>query len=157
SLMRGVDSIESLCAAAARAGAKAMALTDVNALYGAPRFWEIGGELGLTPLLGADIVTPSAPWATASRALLLTARGRGHRRPRRPMTECHRDDYSRTPMVFSLEKMLLEDREGLWVLSEPKLIDRLARGSGTTRLAVVLSPGAPHRSRGAALELARRG
>ena len=78
SLLKGTDSIESLCVAAARIGVKALALTDVNALYGALRFWETAREAGLTPLLGADIVAP-AQRGRESRKPLLCSDRRGRR------------------------------------------------------------------------------
>jgi error-prone DNA polymerase len=55
SLMRGASSIEELCAAARRAGMRALALTDINGLYGAVRFWEAAREAELEPILGADV------------------------------------------------------------------------------------------------------
>jgi error-prone DNA polymerase len=55
SLMRGASSIEELCAAAGRAGMRALALTDVNGLYGAVRFWEAARQAELEPILGADV------------------------------------------------------------------------------------------------------
>ena len=149
SLMRGVDPIESVCAAAARLGMKALALADVNGLYGAPRFWEAAAEMGLTPLLGADLV---AGGGEAGRAILLAASGRGYRRLCRIITESHRGDYDRRPAPFPLRELLLEDREGLWVVSpDLVLMEDLARRTGASRLAVALSATAPHR---AALELA---
>ena len=153
SLMQGVDSIEAVCAAAARAGVKALALTDVNAVYGVLRFWETARECGLAPLLGADIVESPAAGGGA-RAILLAAGADGYRRLCRIITESHRGDYEKQPTAFSLRDMLLEDRGGLWVLtSDLALLEELARRTGTSRLAVALPPAAPHR---AGADFARR-
>jgi len=156
SLMRGTDSIESVCEAAVRCGMRALAITDINALYGAPMFWEAARDAGLTPLLGADLRSsvPPAP----SGAILLAASARGYRRLCRLITESHRNDYARErrqPEVpFDLRGLLRQDREGLWVLSDdPILIEDLARATGPERLAVRVAPWAPRR---AAADLAAR-
>ncbi len=65
SLMRGVDSVEAVCAAAAARGAGAVALTDVNGLYIAVRFWEVARECGLQPILGADVWVEPEPAGAA--------------------------------------------------------------------------------------------
>ncbi len=160
SLLRGTDPVEALCAAAARLGMEALALTDVNGLYGALTFWEAARDAGLAPILGADVRGPgpgsgrtAAPGREA-RAVLLAASAAGYRRLCRIVTESHRGDYDRSPAALPLRDLLLADREGLWVLSSDlDLLEDLARASGPRRLAAALSPGAPHRE---ALERARR-
>src|SRR5262245_24095860 len=112
SLLRGVDPVESLCEAADRMGAKALALTDVNALYGALPFWEAARDAGLAPLIGADIQTapppgPTAAGASGPRAILLATGARGYRRLCRVITESHRDDYGVAPAPFHLRDLLL--------------------------------------------------
>jgi error-prone DNA polymerase len=149
SLLRGTDPIESLCAAAVRHGFEALALADVNALYGALTFWEAAREAGLAPILGADIMVEGS-----ARAILLAAGARGYRRLCRIITESHRGDYGKSPVAFSLYDLLAQDREGLWVVSRDLgLLADLARATGTKRLAAAVTPGAPHR---AAVEFARR-
>ena len=171
SLMRGVDSVERVCAAAVKRGAEAIALTDVNGLYIAVRFWEVARECGLQPILGVDLwVDPpparrgagdggdSAPWS--ERAILLARDARGYRRICRVVSEHHLlrgvpgEGGGRT---FSLRRALLEDREGLWVLvpcdapgkegSDPglALAEALAGETGLERLAVMAAPGRSHR------------
>ncbi len=194
SLMRGVNSVEEICVAAARRGARAVALTDVNALYVAVRFWEVARECGLTPILGADVwieppspggdTGPHRPWT--ERAILLAADARGYRRLCRILSEYHlcrgvpgdakgrgardprwpgggrRIGRILLPEVFSLRRALLEDREGLWVLvpcdgegPDPglDLAGAIRRETGPRRLAVLISPGRPHRC---AVDWARR-
>ncbi|HET6373796.1 MAG TPA: PHP domain-containing protein, partial [Candidatus Polarisedimenticolia bacterium] len=128
SLLRGVDSVESVCEGAMRIGARALALTDVNALYGALPFWETARDAGLTPLLGADIRGESE---TEPRAILLAASEQGYRRLCRIITERHRDDYAPSReggAAFSLADLLRADREGLWVISpDLPLLEDLAR------------------------------
>ncbi|HKQ20256.1 MAG TPA: PHP domain-containing protein, partial [Candidatus Eisenbacteria bacterium] len=78
SLMRGVDSLESLATAAREHGMDRFALTDTNALYGFVFYRQICDEMGLTPIAGAEIVPPDVPAAAPGgqgRAVLL-ARGR---------------------------------------------------------------------------------
>ncbi len=150
SLLRGVDSIESIGEAAERFGMKALALTDVNALYGVLHFWDIARDRGLSPLLGADIVGPQG----TERAILIAAGARGYRRLCRLITEAHRDDYGKSPAPLRLRDRLLADREDLWVITaEQALLADLARESGTARLALAVSPGSPHRE---AVSFARR-
>jgi error-prone DNA polymerase len=167
SLMRGTDSIESICEAAVRCGMRALALTDVNALYGALTFWEAARDAGLTPLLGADLRAaaprggkpPAAEtvWEPAG-TILLAAGARGYRRLCRLITESHRNDYARErkqPEVpFDLGALLRQDREDLWVLSDDAaLLEDLARTTGTARLGVRVAPWTPRR---AAADLAAR-
>jgi error-prone DNA polymerase len=200
SLMRGADSVEAVCAAAAARGAGAIALADVNGLYIAVRFWEAARERDLRPILGVDLwVEPpggpaaagagpagSAAPAWAERAILLAADARGYRRLCRIVSEYHlcrgapgeakargpgdpawpgggrRVGRIVLPEAFSLARALVEDREGLWVLvpcggGDPDpgiaLAEAVLKASGPARLAVMISPGRPHRR---AVEWARR-
>ena len=153
SLMRGTDPVEGVCQAAARNGHRALALTDVNGVYGALPFWEAARDAGLAPILGADVREREG--GAGRRALLLATSARGWSRLCGVITASHRDDYEKEPLApFSLRAHLLSDREGLWVVSPDRaLLGDLARASGTSRLAVAVAPGAPH---GEALAFARR-
>jgi DNA polymerase III alpha subunit len=55
SLCAGGSTIESLVAAAKALGFRAMALTDVDGLYGAVKYFAAAREAGLTPLIGAQV------------------------------------------------------------------------------------------------------
>ncbi len=55
SAVRGCLSLERLVAAAAEMGHDHLALTDVNNLCAAPRFWRLASEAGLRPIIGAEI------------------------------------------------------------------------------------------------------
>ncbi|WP_052304187.1 DNA polymerase III subunit alpha [Caldithrix abyssi] len=55
SLLDGVPSPEELVIAAKKAGFKALALTDHNALYGAVTFYQVARDYGLKPIIGAEL------------------------------------------------------------------------------------------------------
>jgi error-prone DNA polymerase len=55
--MRGVSSLEELCTVAKEQGVSAIALTDINGLYGAIRFIEQAKRQDLRPILGAELTT----------------------------------------------------------------------------------------------------
>ena len=119
SLLRGVDSIESLAQAARDQGMDRFALTDTNALYGFVFYRQICEETGLTPIAGAEIVAPGAPAAKPGgegRALLL-ARGRdGYRSLCRVITARHLEPE------FSLAAAIRAHAPGLVVLSEDRAL-----------------------------------
>jgi DNA polymerase III alpha subunit len=104
SMMRGVDTLETLALAARDRGMDRFALTDTNALYGFVFYRQICDEAGLKAIAGAEIVESArtvrragaggngngrAP--TPGRAVLL-ARGReGYKSLCRVITERHLD------------------------------------------------------------------
>ena len=51
----GTSTPEELAEAAARMNTKKLALTDQNGLYGVPRFLKSTGELGISPIVGAEV------------------------------------------------------------------------------------------------------
>lgn len=53
--IRGCQSLEQLISAAAEMGHDHLALTDVNNICAAPRFWRQASEAGLRPIIGAEI------------------------------------------------------------------------------------------------------
>ena len=53
----GVATPEELVAAATRMGMSSLALTDRDGLYGVPRFLETAGEVGVYPIVGAEVST----------------------------------------------------------------------------------------------------
>jgi error-prone DNA polymerase len=55
SLLDGASSPEDLLAQAATLGMKTLALTDHDAVYGAPRFVQVAREMGIRPILGAEL------------------------------------------------------------------------------------------------------
>lgn len=83
SAMRGVSSLEVLCAAARRQGLQTLAVTDTNGLYGAIRFLEQAKQEGLRPILGAELTTGD------HRALLLVKTPDGYANLCRLLSERH--------------------------------------------------------------------
>ena len=63
SLLDGVPSPESLVLRAAELGMPALALTDHDNIYGAVRFVQAARELGIKPILGAEMTLESGPTA----------------------------------------------------------------------------------------------
>ncbi|HEX7078366.1 MAG TPA: DNA polymerase III subunit alpha [Candidatus Eisenbacteria bacterium] len=123
SLMRGVDSLESLAQAARARGMDRFALTDTNALYGFVFYRQIASEAGLVPIAGAEIVPRDAPAAAPGgqgRGVLL-ARGReGYASLCRVITARHLEPD------FSLERAVGRRPDGLVMLSEDRaLLDAL--------------------------------
>lgn len=149
SLCRGVDSVEALCAAAARARMPMLALTDTNGVYGLVHFLATAKAYGLFPLVGAELRTEPFAAADRTQAVLLCRSRHGYERLCQIISERHL-----YPETFSLEQALLQDRTDLVVLSaDLKLIEAIARESGTDHLHVELHPRvASHRR----VEFARR-
>ncbi len=81
--MRGVSSLEELCALAQQQGSPTIALTDTNGLYGAIRFIEQAKQHGLRPILGAELMT------TDHRAVLLVKTLDGYANLCRLLSERH--------------------------------------------------------------------
>ncbi len=57
SLLEGASSVAELLARAKSFGARALALTDINGLYGIPLFYRLAKELGIKPIPGCEITT----------------------------------------------------------------------------------------------------
>ncbi|HEU4394493.1 MAG TPA: PHP domain-containing protein, partial [Planctomycetota bacterium] len=55
SLLRGSSSVDALVARAKALGLRALALTDVDGIYGATVFWQAAKAAGITPLMGAEV------------------------------------------------------------------------------------------------------
>jgi error-prone DNA polymerase len=81
--MRGVSSLDELCTSARQQGAQAMALTDTNGLYGAIRLVEQAKQLGIRPILDAELTT------TDHRAVLLAKIPDGYANLCRVLSERH--------------------------------------------------------------------
>ena len=155
SMMRGASDLESLCRAAAARGMRALALTDIDGLYGAVRFWEIAHDHGLRPILGAE-VTASDPRRAAAgeRATILVRTPEGYANLCRILTRRHRGGG------FLLAPAIVERGEGIVVLSSClPLLQAVREGRGPRDLYLALgSSSAPLPSGGwiGRLEAARR-
>jgi len=138
----GASSPEVLVRAAAARGFRALALTDINGVYGAVEFQKACESAGIRPILGAQLVTPTA------HAVALAEDARGWAALCRAITAIHWE------ADLALSAQLAVDREGLTVLSsDTQLLERLVTLSGPAGLCAELIPG-PERHR--VLAAARR-
>jgi len=114
SFMRGVNSPEQLCAAAARFGMTHLALTDVNGVYGLGPFLEAARKHGLRPIIGAELVVGT------DRAVVLAKTPQGYERLCGLLSALHLDGD------FSLRRDFPEAQEHLALLgSDPDLLRAL--------------------------------
>lgn len=104
SLLRGVNFVRELCEAARSMGYDTLALTDRNALYGLSPFLNACEDLGLRPIIGAELVQGG------ERAVALVRNAHGFARLCEIISEIH---LGRTPL-----RALLQNREGLIILSD---------------------------------------
>lgn len=128
SMMRGVSSLETLCAAAAGMGAESLALTDTNGFYGLVSFLETARRHNLRPIVGVHLETKE------HQALALIKSPRGYALLSTLLSRLHLDP------AFSLPRAFPEAPEDLAVLAtDPELLDAL-RGKAERGVEVV--PGA---------------
>ena len=110
SLLDGVSSPEELVLAARKAGMKALALTDYNALYGAVEFYGKALEHGIKPLIGAELTL-----SDGFNLLLLVKNDIGYRNLTRLITTgCLRGGHNKFALTA---KDLLGRSKGLIALS----------------------------------------
>ncbi len=123
SFCRGASKIENLVDAALARGMPAMALTDVNGLYGLVWFLQCCSERGLRPIVGADLRTGT------ERAVLLARNREGY------ATLCRIISRRHLEPEFSLSQALCHDRDHLLVLSDQlPLLQALGKDNGTSQL-----------------------
>ena len=125
----GTGSVEELCLAAKKLGVKQLALTDTNGLYGMIFFLEAAREVGLTPILGSEIVFDG------QRAVLIAKNRDGYANLCRILSErhCRRD--------FDLVQTIRERRHGLMIFSDDFSLLKVLRRDSTEDLYVEMSPG----------------
>ncbi|MFQ6112720.1 MAG: DNA polymerase III subunit alpha, partial [bacterium] len=113
SLLDGTMPIRTLVQQAWELGMSALALTDHNGLYGAVEFYQICQELGVKPILGAQLSLPDG-----SSVVLLVKNTQGYQNLCQIITAAHvRGGH----LNFKCEmKDILAHREGLVVLSGGK-------------------------------------
>lgn len=104
--MRGVSPLEELCPLARRQGSQSLALTDTNGLYGSIRFVEQAKQLGLRPILGAELTTDD------HRAVLLAKTPDGYANLCRLLSERHCNPS------FNFLPSVSRHREGLIVFTD---------------------------------------
>jgi len=132
SFCRGASKIEDLVDAALARGMSAMALTDINGVYGLVWFLQYAAERGLRPIVGSELRTKT------ERATLLARNRQGYE------TLCRIISQRLMEPDFCLSKALIEGCDNLFVLSDQiPLLKALARQNGTSGLYVELNdPGA---------------
>ncbi|MCP4869496.1 MAG: PHP domain-containing protein [Proteobacteria bacterium] len=109
---RGTSSPDALCAAAARQGVEALALTDLGTLAGVPEFLVAAERHGVFPILGAAFPDASVPRSAGSgRAVVLARDGEGYAELCRLVTRRHAAPH--TP----LNRVLEGCSDHLWVLT----------------------------------------
>jgi len=128
SFCRGASRIEDLVDAALARRMSAMALTDINGLYGLVWFLQYAAERGLLPIVGSELRTET------ERAVLLARNRNGYE------TLCRLISRRRLEPHFCLSKSLGEDREDLIVISDQiPLLNALGRQNGTSSVYVELN------------------
>jgi len=127
--MAGVNSVEALCAAAIRQGASALALTDVNGLYGAIRFIQAARDVGLRPLLGAELTHCS------HRTVALARTAAGYANLCTILSDLHCDPS------FDFIAAVQRHRDGLILLSDDETALIEWRQNSSDDLYVEVTPG----------------
>jgi error-prone DNA polymerase len=128
SFCRGASKIEALVDTAIARGMPAMALTDINGVYGLIWFLQYAAERGLRPIVGAEVRTKT------ERAILLARNRAGYE------TLCRIISRRQFEPDFRLGKALLENRENLIVISDQvPLIKELGMQNGTSGIYLELN------------------
>ncbi|MBN1567500.1 MAG: DNA polymerase III subunit alpha [Acidobacteria bacterium] len=128
SFCRGASRIEALVDAALARGMSALALTDINGVYGLIWFLQYAAERGLRPIVGSELRSGK------ERATLLARDRDGYETLCRIISRC------RLEPDFCLSRTLREDREKLIVLSDQiPLLSALGRRNGTSDIYVELN------------------
>jgi error-prone DNA polymerase len=127
--MQGVPSLESLCRAARKQGAEALALTDTNGLYGAIRFLDVARASGIKPILGAELT-----WHD-HRAVLLAKTAVGYGNLCRIISARHNDES------FDFTTTVAQHRSDLIILSDDQAALTEWHQQSPEDLFVELTPG----------------
>ncbi|HEV8352713.1 MAG TPA: DNA polymerase III subunit alpha [bacterium] len=129
SLMRGVNTVDALCAAARAQGSDAIALTDTNGMYGAIRFIGAARRTGLRPILGAEVVHGD------QRAVLLVKNPEGYANLCRILSRRHCDP------AFDLIRAGRELRAGVVLVTDNPAALAVWQQESSDDLFVELTPG----------------
>ncbi len=136
--MRGSMGLEELCSAVKNMGMNTVALTDTNGLYGLVFFLQIAQEMGIRPIIGAEIVTET------ERAVCLVKTEKGYANLCRIITHRHQ------VQGFVLSEELQRYGSDLVILSDD--MEMLHKLKGHPDLCAELIAGRKHRP---VLEMAR--
>ena len=133
SLLTGASRIEDLLAAAQQCGSEALALTDLNGLYGALPFYHRALQVGVKPIIGAEIRHNSRV------AVCLAKDVEGYSNLCRIVTNRQLMDN------FDVAEGIANHSEGLYVLSsDEQVLPRLAVSMPKDRLFALLEIFGPH-------------
>jgi len=129
SFCRGANSIEDLCRAAKKRGMDTLAVTDTNGVYGLIWFLQIAREVGIKPIIGAEVLS------NGLRAVLLVRDRNGYRNLCRILSLRHLEKN------FSLLDVLTRHAEGLFILTDSMpLLNLLKTRVAPQQLYVELQP-----------------
>ncbi len=129
SFCRGANSIEDLCSAVKKRGMDTLALTDTNGVYGLIWFLQIAKEVGIKPIIGAEVVSNNL------RVILLVKSRNGYRNLCRILSQHHLDKN------FSLLNVLLRYSAGLFMITDSTpLLNSLKTKIASENLFVELRP-----------------
>jgi DNA polymerase III alpha subunit len=134
---RATASPAALCAAAARRGVEALALTDLEGVYGVPEFLAAAKQHGLHAIVGASLPDLEMPRSRGTgRAIVLARDPAGYSSICRLLTK--RKAAPRTPLNTALEGL----PDSVWILSpDISLLRAVRRARGPEYLLAELRAG----------------
>ncbi len=123
SFLDGVSSPELLVATAAELGLSALAITDHDGLYGAARFAEAAGEVGLSTVFGAELnlgltcARTDSPDPAGDHLVVLAKNPDGYRRLSRAVSAAHMRGGHKGLPQYRLEELAETAHESWQVLT----------------------------------------
>jgi len=118
SVVRISASNASFCRAVRERGMPAVALTDLNNMFGAVRFYRAALRAGIKPILGADLhLAPRTPGAAPGRLTLLCRNAAGYRRLLRLVSRMHLEMEAREAPLLDPQWLTAEALQGLFGLT----------------------------------------
>ncbi len=125
----GVASIEDLCRRAKDLQMDRLALTDTNGVYGLVFFVQLAKEMGLTPIVGSELL------CNGRRAVLLVKSARGY------ANLCHIISASHCHADVDLVRAISRRRRGLIIFSDDFPLLKALKRASMEDLFVEMSPG----------------
>ncbi len=117
SVLRVSDANGGFCKAVRERGMPAVALTDLNNMFGAVRFYRAALAAGIKPILGADLtLAPEGTGAQPGRITLLCRNARGYRNLLRLLSRMYLELEPRGTPCLQRQWLSAEGLEGLIVL-----------------------------------------
>jgi DNA polymerase III alpha subunit len=125
----GVASIEDLCQRAKTLGMDQLALTDTNGVYGLVFFVQMAREVGITPIVGSELL------GDGRRAVLLARNFKGY------ANLCHIISARQCHRRFDLVRAIGQRRDGLIIFSDDFTLLKALKRDSMEDLFVEMSPG----------------